>query len=157
MQPQHLKPFININYSSSFCMTIQFCNNNTSYIYAIFKCLCLIKTCLTYWTIHNKYNILWIYSWRNLLHFIKKFLFLFMSSWSIYNNNFKVFFLEMINTIKSYTHRISFSIRTIKWNSYFCCILFYYNIIIYFTYFNWSNAPALKVSAHTKATFHPNF
>ena len=112
-----------IFYPTAFGMTIQLGNDHTAYIHAISEGQSLVIASLTNATVHNKYNILGCDGLRDLLHFIKKFLFLFVSSWSIYDDYFEVFFLEMVHAIQRDLYRIRFCVAPIERNSHFGGIL----------------------------------
>ena len=78
------------------------------------KSFCLFKTCLTYTSIHNKNRSIRSNRRFNLKHFIKKRLFLFVTSRSIYNNYFIFLFPEKSDSLLSNLDRVFFMFMTKK-------------------------------------------
>ena len=94
--------------STTLCMTIEFGNNDGTYPHCFIESLSLIKTCLTNTTIHYKHCCIRIDGCLDLLHFFKKSCFLFMSTWSINNDNLKFLFFEELDTFLCDINGISF-------------------------------------------------
>lgn len=109
--------------TSTFGMSIHFCNYYTTHINCLFESFSLGKALLTYRTIHHKNNIIRLNRFLDLFHFIKELSFLFVSTRSIDNNDFHPLFFKLVHTFFSYEDRISFDVATIERHSNFGSIL----------------------------------
>lgn len=140
------------SYPSSFGVAVQLGDNHTSYIHTISKRQSLVVAGLTDRRIHDKHDIAGLDRLGHLDHFIKKFLFLFVSSRGIHDDDFEIFFFEVVDAILGDGDGIGFCVWSVKRYSDFGGIL-----TLFLTCLSWSKAPALNVSAQTRATFHPFF
>lgn len=106
--------------TSTFGMSIKFSNNNLTNSDGFMESLCLVITCLTNGTIHNKDWRVRFYGSFNLKHFIEKWLFLLMTTRGINNDNFIFFLSKECYTFFCNFNWICFILMTKKWALNFC-------------------------------------
>jgi hypothetical protein len=106
--------------TSTLCMAIEFGDNDLTNFNGLVESFCLIITCLTNRTIHDEDRCVRLNCSLNLEHFIKKRLFLFMTTRCINNNNFILFLSKESNTFFCNFHRISFILMTKEGTLNFC-------------------------------------
>lgn len=110
--------------TTTLSVTIKLSDNDTTNVYCISKCLCLVITSLTNRTVHNENTFIRIHSSLDLFHFIEQLSFLAMTTGCIDNDHLVVFLFEVLHTFLCDLHRISLRITTIEGHSHFRSVLF---------------------------------
>lgn len=110
--------------TSSFGMSVHFCDDHTSDVDCFSEGIGLCKALLADRTVHDENDVVRVDNFLDLLHFVEKFGFLFMSSWSIDYDDFHVLVFELIDSFFSDGDWVGFNVTSVERHSYFGSILF---------------------------------